>query len=916
MLVAWLPKSTDTAIASVRFRCLTPLKTLQASGYPVEIYDSARDVEYSVLVISKRYDKQALELAKRFRSQNKAVILDLSDNHFYNPKQLPAYKKVAADLLEILKHVDLVTVCSAYLGDIVRRNTRDDFPIALVEDAVEDLDVVRVSDRKQSSDPLKLLWFGSHGSPNADVGIRDITLLSRYLSDVDFPNGSYLTVLSNNRQTFDEYRNGFGLPARYAEWEHDKFCDLLSSTDAVVIPISRNAFSKSKSNNRLATALWYKIPVLADMIPAYKPFAEYAFLDDWKQGIENIINCRPQLSTRIAAGSEFAKRKCTNKAIADQWQLAFKAAHKLRSGLSAKQKTVSSPISQVKQVAQATVANPKTVPQSNYPTDIISTIKKLPLRSRLIAQPFDRLIARLNIERGQYQSSKLSRGLKIGIVVDCSANAKTDLLRLLDSLRAQSLPNIKVIIHADGAALATKVRKWGADYPLEDITVAETEADMRRLLAATDFCVFAEQGDTLDPSACAMISLYADTADIVSFGSVHHSAKKCDTNIVPYATEGPTLDHAPLLGNAFAVRSSLVQAYTGDLIRELRVNRLHLFQLWARRTRASRLNCHPELLMFKQSHHGIPDNWFSDYQPAYKALFNLTSDYKVALHPHGADVPFSLQPIRKVLGVSVLIAFRDKPEMTLEAIKSLVESQNDVDMQIILIDNQSQAETLETLRAGLAKFGDQCVTWVSYPHSFNHSAQMNAGAQHAIHPILLFLNNDCKITSDYVVDELAAWAIQPGIGTVGVKIGNPKSGAAAAGISVRDILNNRYDSPVQDDEARLTMPYTRRVFGNSFAFCAIARQRYISLGGLDESRFPVGYNDVDFAARLNKAGLTSISLGHHTVQHPPGQSRSKTDETGQKIILRTVYGDVFASFRDDFYEDAKLTGRPVFEAQS
>ncbi|MEM7327818.1 MAG: glycosyltransferase [Pseudomonadota bacterium] len=916
MLVAWLPKSTDTAIASVRFRCLTPLKTLQDADYPVEIYDATRDSEYSVLVISKRYDEQALKLAKHFRSQNKAVILDLSDNHFYNPKQLPAYVKVAEDLQAMLRHVDLVTVCSAYLGHIVRQNTRDDFPIAVVEDAVEDLDVIRVSDRKRPTDPLKLLWFGSHGSPNADAGIRDIARLSQYFSGVDLPSGSYLTVLSNNRKSFDEHRDDFGLPARYAEWKHDKFCDLLSSTDAVVIPIGQTPFSKSKSNNRLATALWYEIPVLADTIPAYKPFAEYAFLDEWQQGIQDVINCRPQLSLKTAAGSEFARRKCTNEAIAGQWRRAFETAHKLRSDQSAKQRSVDSPISKLKQGVQAIVAKSKTVRQPGYPSDAISIIEKLPLRSRVIGQPFDRLLARLNIERGQYDSSKLPDDLKIGIIADCSANTKADLLLLLDSLKAQSFPNIKVIIHVDDSTLATKARQWATDHPLEDITIAETEADVRNSMAATDFCVFTDLGDTLDPSACGMISLYADTADIVSFGAVHHAEKKCDRNIVPYAVDGPTLDHAPLLGNAFAVRSSLALAYSGDLLRELRVNRLHLFQLWVRRTRACRLICHPELLMFKQSNREIPDRWFSDYQSAYQALFNLAADHRMNLHTNGADVPYNIQPIRKALGVSVLIAFRDRPEMTLEAINSLVESKRDVDLQVILIDNQSRPETLAELQSELAQLEDLQVTWVSYPHSFNHSAQMNVGAQHAIHPILLFMNNDCMITSDHVVDELAAWAMQPGIGTVGVKIGNPKSGLASAGISVRDILSNRYDSPVQDDVSHLTMPYTRRVFGNSFAFCAIERQRYIDLGGLDEAKFPVGYNDVDFAARLNKSGLTSICLGHHTIQHPPGQSRSKTDETGQKIVLRTMYGDVFALFRDDFYEDPNLIGRPVFEAKS
>ncbi len=69
------------------------------------------------------------------------------------------------------------------------------------------------------------------------------------------------------------------------------------------------------------------------------------------------------------------------------------------------------------------------------------------------------------------------------------------------------------------------------------------------------------------------------------------------------------------------------------------------------------------------------------------------------------------------------------------------------------------------------------------------------------------------------------------------------------------------------------------------ALAAISRERFLELGGLDEDRFPIGYNDIDFALRCRQAGLTNLYLGHVAARHVRGSSRSGDNEDLQALRL-------------------------------
>lgn len=319
MRIGWLPKSRDANIASVRFRCLTPLAALQAMGVDAELYEPARADRYDLVVFSKLYDARMQHTARELHARGCRTALDLSDNHFYNPNNLPAYVAAARDQRAMIALVDRVICCSEALAQIVTEKAKPVATPLVVGDAVEAFDITRAP----RDETTRLLWFGSHGSPNAPAGMEDVLRLREPLSRFSQERRFELVIASNNKEKFDALRGAIDAPTRYVEWAPTTFAAELARADAVVVPVNANPFTRCKSNNRVATALWHGVPVLADAIPAYEELSPFAVLDQWDAGLAALAD--GALAKRTAAGSAYVRAKFNSEAVAHQWRAACAA---------------------------------------------------------------------------------------------------------------------------------------------------------------------------------------------------------------------------------------------------------------------------------------------------------------------------------------------------------------------------------------------------------------------------------------------------------------------------------------------------------------------------------------------------------------------------------------------------------------
>lgn len=328
-LVGWKPKSSSKDVASVRFRCLSPLAELQRTGFDIELYSEEADAagRYTAVIFSKLYSPADQKLAAALNARGVRTILDLSDNHFYNPQSLPDYVAAASNMRAMCGLVDRVICCSAHLAQVVAQEAKPARPPLVVGDAVEAMTLPLdasspFADRR--GQPFRILWFGSHGSPNAPAGMEDILRIRKQLVAAHAQTPCELVVLSNNAEKFKALAPQIDIPTSYVEWGEGALMSTMARTNLVVIPVSVNPFTKCKSNNRAATALWHDIPVLADRIPAYEELRSFLFLDDWEAGFAHALAGSREIRIRTAAGSAYVRQKFNISMIAADWRRAIK----------------------------------------------------------------------------------------------------------------------------------------------------------------------------------------------------------------------------------------------------------------------------------------------------------------------------------------------------------------------------------------------------------------------------------------------------------------------------------------------------------------------------------------------------------------------------------------------------------------
>ncbi len=322
MILAFKARVHDPAIASYRYRVLEPIAFLGARGHEVEVYDEARFDQYDAVVFSKAYRPADQALASRLKAAGKRVVLDLCDDHFFNPEGLASYQEAREQLLAMIGLADKV-VCST---PVLARAVQAEAGLAAAPEVAPDVYEragVEVGPPTPQGEPARLLWFGRHGSPNAPAGMGDLMLIADHLVSAYEKRAFELVVCSNSREKFDSISAALAVPLRYVEWSPESFAAELARADAVIIPLSDNPFVAAKTHNRMSLALSAGAPVVADSLDSYLPFEPFAFIGDWKGGLEAVL-LRPEEARARAGGARaFLDANWSAEALAPQWEAAL-----------------------------------------------------------------------------------------------------------------------------------------------------------------------------------------------------------------------------------------------------------------------------------------------------------------------------------------------------------------------------------------------------------------------------------------------------------------------------------------------------------------------------------------------------------------------------------------------------------------
>lgn len=337
--VGWIPRFTSPDVASTRIRCLNILGELRKRGLDAELFTQKRFDLYSTLVFLKAYGREHVALARKAKIADKRVILDLCDNHFIKANGSPAESNRVSYLDEMLSLSDNIVVSTKALGEAVaERNPSLASRITVIGDAVEEslprshffggvvewitLFFLRLFinvQRKSGRTPI--VWFGIHGGNNAQYGMQDVFKIADQLNALAKTHSISLTIISNSYLKYRALSKAFMFPMFYMPWGGSTFFTALAMHRISIIPVTRNAFTECKSNNRVALAISRGLAVVTSTpIPAYEEFLPYIKHGDIGTGLRAYIDDPARAAADVSVGKVYVAQHYSLEPTASKWE--------------------------------------------------------------------------------------------------------------------------------------------------------------------------------------------------------------------------------------------------------------------------------------------------------------------------------------------------------------------------------------------------------------------------------------------------------------------------------------------------------------------------------------------------------------------------------------------------------------------
>ena len=255
--------------------------------------------------------------------------------------------------------------------------------------------------------------------------------------------------------------------------------------------------------------------------------------------------------------------------------------------------------------------------------------------------------------------------------------------------------------------------------------------------------------------------------------------------------------------------------------------------------------------------------------------------------------------------VSIIVPFRDEPEMTASCYRSLVRAPGWDRFELLLVDNASELPETKALCEELTQ--DPRVRLVHDPQPFDWVAINNAAARQARGEVLLFMNNDIEARSRGWLAAMLGHAQRPEVGAVGALLRYPDLTVQHAGIVVGMSFGAGHVQqglPFSRPGYMLMTELTRNCTAVTGACLMTRRTCFEELGGFDAA-LPVAFNDVDYCLRLRQKGLLVVYAPLAELIHFESKSRGHADDVVETPVFRNRWRDEM--LRGDPYYNANLT---------
>ena len=252
--------------------------------------------------------------------------------------------------------------------------------------------------------------------------------------------------------------------------------------------------------------------------------------------------------------------------------------------------------------------------------------------------------------------------------------------------------------------------------------------------------------------------------------------------------------------------------------------------------------------------------------------------------------------LRDAKRISIIIATRDRIDLLSRCIASITAKTTYPNYEIIVVDNESKSDEA---REYFRRFEHRLL---QFNGPFNFSALNNLAVEQTNGPWLLFLNNDVEIIESEWLTIMAEHVQRPEVGAVGARLLYPNDTVQHAGVvlGVGGIAEHAFrhfpaDAPGVSRQLQVTRNYS-----SVTGACLLTRRDvFEEVGGFDEERLPVTFNDVDLCLKMRRAGYLIVYTPFAKLYHHESATRRRSVEALETEVMRERWPDLLA--RDPYY---------------
>jgi cellulose synthase/poly-beta-1,6-N-acetylglucosamine synthase-like glycosyltransferase len=254
--------------------------------------------------------------------------------------------------------------------------------------------------------------------------------------------------------------------------------------------------------------------------------------------------------------------------------------------------------------------------------------------------------------------------------------------------------------------------------------------------------------------------------------------------------------------------------------------------------------------------------------------------------------------------VGVLIASGGNLEVlrkNLDALASKTEYRN---FEILAIDNSRGGE-IERFVRRWRRDGVEARYLDFRGQPFNYSALHNQAAERCQCPLLLFLNDDTEAAEPGWLTAMVELAVRPEVGAVGAKLLYPDGRIQHAGVAlgIYGVAGHSFRGLDGRRQHYFDFPDVIRNVSAVTGACLMVRAAvFREVGGFDERRFPVAFNDVDLCLRIGQRGYRVLYTPHALLYHHEAFSKGERDirpHPAEVAEMQARWGRLLAD--DPFY---------------